>query len=99
MKTGIELITEERAEQLGKHGWNLEHDSQHKDGILAKIAATLVVMHTDAKVSDPDKFSGSNDNPWGLEKKLSGQLLHRLKVAGALIAAEIDRINNLNKTT
>ncbi|HEY1044974.1 MAG TPA: hypothetical protein VGF79_00950 [Bacteroidia bacterium] len=37
-KTGIELISDERREQLEKHGWTLEHDSEHTNGEL-KLAA------------------------------------------------------------
>lgn len=38
MKSGIELIAEERQEQIKKHGWNAEHDHLHEDGEL-KLAA------------------------------------------------------------
>ena len=93
MKTGIELIAEERAEQIGKHGWTPEHDDTHTDGSLRVVAATLACDGTDAAVTDPlDR--GSDCDPWGLLEKLQGDenRVHRLAVAGALIAAEIDRI-------
>lgn len=92
LKTGIELIAEERQEQIDKHGWNEEHDSNHQNGELAKVAATLAVMHTDASVDDADNW-GTGDNAWGLESKLQNDTIHALKVAGALIAAEIDRLH------
>lgn len=91
LKTGIELITEERNEQIEKHGWDTEHDSQHKYGSLCVVAATLAVVDTDARVEDHMGGRGTGENPWGLEDKLAGDEIHRLKVAGALIAAEIDR--------
>ncbi len=91
-KNGIALIAQERQEQIEKHGWTKEHDDGHKYGALRVIAATLAVVGTDASVSDPLE-RGTGDNPWGLEKKLVNDV-HRLKVAGALIAAEIDRIQS-----
>jgi len=99
MKTGIELIAEERAEQIEKHGWTSEHDDQHTDGALIKVAAILAANGTDAYVKSFDGEFESGDDVWGLEQKLSGDKnkIHRLKVAGALIAAEIDRLNRLNK--
>ena len=90
--TGVELIAQERAEQIEKHGWTSEHDAKHDSGALAIVAATLAVMHTDSKVSDPKAKHGTNNNPWGLEAKHKADAIHSLKVAGALIAAEIDRI-------
>lgn len=92
MKTGIELIAEERQEQIKKHGWNKKHDAAHVHGELCKVAAILAVVGTDAKVVSPDEWE-SGENIWGLEEKLKNNPIHRLKVAGALIAAEIDRIN------
>jgi hypothetical protein len=53
-------------------------------------------MDTDAKVVSLDEFE-SGENIWGLEEKLKDDEIHRLKVAGALIAAEIDRINAIEK--
>ena len=52
-------------------------------------AATLYVLNTDAFVVDPDGY-GSEDNPWGLEEKLSNDKLHRLKVIAALVIAEME---------
>ena len=95
MKTGIELIAEERQEQITKHEWDAEHDAIHSYGELRKVAAVLCCVGTDATVISPDEFA-SGENVWGLEEKLKNNDVHRLKVAGALIAAEIDRITALN---
>lgn len=93
MKTGVELIAIERQEQIEKHGWTKEHDIGHRRGALRVVAATLCCIGTDAIVNDHLE-RGSGENPWGLEVKLRGEenSIHILKVAGALIAAEIDRI-------
>lgn len=89
MKTALELVVQERKEQIEKHGWTLDHDKGHKNGELLKVAATLCVLNTDAFVVDPDGY-GSEDNPWGLEEKLSGDKIHRLKVIAALVIAELE---------
>lgn len=94
MKTGIELIADERQEQIEKHGYSQSHDKGHEFGVLAKIAAVLAVLHTDAKVIDPDGWDSDSD-VCELPSKLAGNPIHALKVAGALIAAEIDRLQNL----
>lgn len=94
-KTGIQLISEERQEQLSKHGWDSAHDKTHESGELRKMAAVLCVVGTDADVIDLGEFSTGN-NMWGLEEKLKSDVIHRLKVEGALIAAEIDRLQNQN---
>ena len=98
MKTGIELIAQERKEQIEKHGWDADHDNHHTYGELRKVAAILAVQDTDAKVYDEGGFS-SGGNVWGLEEKLRTDSIHRLKVAGALIAAEIDRIQRIKTLT
>lgn len=98
MKTGVEIIAQERAEQISKHRWLPSHDDMHTDGSLRVVAAVLACDGTDAIVSDPlDR--GSEFNHWGLREKLTGDdnRVHRLAVAGALIAAEIDRINRESK--
>lgn len=85
MKTGIELIAEERQRQIDVEGWSLEHDDDHLYGTLAVVAAQLAVAGTDATVMDPlDRSS------WGLVEKHQDRT-RRLVIAGALIAAEIDR--------
>lgn len=93
MKTGIELIAEERQRQIEKFG--AAHDDIHKYGELAKQAAVLAVLHTDTYVVDPDGAFGSGDDPWQLEEKHQNDTIMCLVIAGALIAAEIDRLNAL----
>lgn len=95
-KSGIELIAQERREQIEKHGYSAEHDNGHCYGEIAKVAAVLAVMHTDAKVNCPDQLYGSNNDPWGLVTKIKGDKIKALTVAGALIAAELDRLNAIN---
>jgi len=99
MKTGIELIAAERTRQIEEEGWSPGHDDQHQYGDLAVIAATLACDGTDANVEDPLE-RGSDSDPWGLLKKhgLHGTKPNRIRalaIAGALIAAELDREQRL----
>ncbi len=107
MKTGIELITEERDEQIKKHGRTLKHDSQHEGGELAEAAAICASNHRlywKQDFADSVVFTVLDFPKWQLPVKYNGNILidnfesnkgdriHQLKVAGALMAAEIDRL-------
>ena len=109
MKTGIELITEERKEQVKKHGWSSEHDKQHEGGQLAYAAAQCVspqVIYQKEEYANATHFVVLHYSGWDLPTKYNGNVLkdnidctkqeriHQLKVAGALCGAEIDRLNN-----
>lgn len=83
MKSGIELIAEKRAKHESK-GWTSKHDQLHRHGELALVAARLIIIGTDAKITCQD---GIPD--WGLDQR---QDIDRLAIAGSLIAAEIDRL-------
>ena len=88
MKTGIELIAVERQEQIEKHGWTYDHDNCHENEELIRAAIYAL---------DPcmDNFK-QLDLGWGsFVSKIDNKdnRVDQLKVAGALIAAEIDRIN------
>lgn len=87
MRTGIELIAQERKEQIEKHNWSLVHDYRfNNDGELIKAAlAILDHDHNDwPKKWEVPVFIHINDKPWS----------DRLVIAAALIAAEIDRLQN-----
>jgi hypothetical protein len=81
--SGIELIAAERQRQIDVENWTPEHDDAHQFGDLAKRAAALAVSHTDAIVMD----DGERVLPW--KEHLAPR---SLIIAGALIAAEIDRL-------
>lgn len=91
MKTGIELIAAERDEQINKHGHTLEKD------IETNSSDQLVAAAHDL-ICGPDP----NDTPKGWDKKVWEKLCtknhtNRLIIAGALIAAELDRVNELRR--
>jgi hypothetical protein len=89
MKTGIELIAQERQEQLEKHGWTSKHDSAHENEEL--ISAAIYAL-------DPcmENFKYL-DVEWAhfVSKIDDKNRVDQLKIAGALIAAEIDRLQSI----
>ena len=87
MKTGIEFITEERTEQI-ERGFTPEHDSKYKNGELKKAAAFVITK-------DPYHFPATWSEEW-FHKLQNKKGIEALKVAGALIAAEIDRLEKQN---
>lgn len=94
MKTGIELIIEERREQLYKHNWSFKHDQEeHSEGqlLLAAIYA-ITVDPLDAPIEHG--YGGWEDF---VDKIQDKDAIERLKIAGALIVAEIDRLQNRKK--
>jgi hypothetical protein len=89
MMSGIELIAAERQRQINEEGWTLEHDATHRYGELAIAAACYAVEGTDASVEWPDSDSGW---PWAPKDWKPKDEISNLVRAGALIAAEIDRL-------
>lgn len=87
--TGAELIAAERQRQIDVEGYPREHDAFHRHADLAVNAARLAVDGTDANVIDQIERSD-----WGLPAKHRGNRVRQLVIAGALIAAEIDRLRS-----
>jgi len=88
MKTGIELIADERKRQVEKEGWDVEHDREHEPHTLSGAAICY------AQTKQVEKTAGAPLKMW----PFSGEWwkpksrLRNLVRAGALIAAEIDRL-------
>jgi len=87
--TGAELITQERRRQIDVKGRTVEHDDHHRDGEL--LAAALV--YADPSVS-------AMEWPWEVPPWSRGDdRIRDLTKAGALIAAEIDRLQRAQLET
>jgi hypothetical protein len=101
MKTGLELIAEERERQVSKGGWTALHDQGHHRGEIAMAAASYAAC-AGAQVrfhrSDMSDIEPPSQWPWGSKWwKPSDDPVRTLTKAGALIAAEIDRIQRLRE--
>ena len=102
MKTGIELIAEERQRQIEVEGYSAQHDSQHK---ASEFAYAIIAYAEAAKAGINCRESGITDEryismaksdmgrhffPW-VEFKTTTDIRDLIKV-GALAAALIDRL-------
>lgn len=95
MKTGVELITQERKEQIEKHGRTTNKDiALNQIEQLSKAASILCYNFnsclTEEEVIDDYLPEGWNKDIW--KRMVMKSYKERLIIAGALIAAEIDRI-------
>ena len=112
MKTGLELIAEERARQMSEENWNSLHDDQHKNRELA-AAALSYLKHYVARawtfknelgmpgITDGEETYRSEEMPdsWPWEEgdwKPKNPMRDIVR-AGALIAAEIDRLQRIQE--
>jgi len=99
MSSGIELIATERLKQIDKHGFTGEHHAQHPEWYdknqLIQAAVTLLLpelMPHDLVSDIPENW----DYSW-FTNLMERPHEDRLVIAGALIATELDRINELKK--
>ena len=90
--TGAELIAAERKRQIEEEGWSAEHDDRLAKGQLAKAAMCYCMEPGD----DVDNDNKVPPEEWPLKRKLwkptPGNRIRELVKAGALAAAEIDRL-------
>jgi hypothetical protein len=93
--SGVDLIAAERRRQVVFEGWTPEHDDDHEYGELAIEAACLAVDGTDAIIDHPEWDENQQTDPWGLVEKHRNNRVRQLVIAGALLAAEIDRQQRL----
>lgn len=82
---GVDMITKERNEQLEKHNYTLEYDKQYVSGEL--IGAALYCIMGDVEDWPKGWYTSHKDK---IDCK---PIVQKLAIAGALIAAEIDRLN------
>jgi hypothetical protein len=87
MMKGIYLINKERQRQIAQEGYSLNSDHQHQNGQLA-MAAICYTMR------EKDREPIADIWPWDLKhwKPTPDDRIRELTKAGALIAAEIDRL-------
>lgn len=101
MKTAIELITEERQRQIEDEGWTPDHDdNEHNDGDLAYAGAAYALA--DLYRRAVSKGYDPTPHCWpfkrGCFKPTPDDRIRELVKAGALIVAEIERLQRLEAT-
>jgi hypothetical protein len=100
--SGVELIATERQRQIDAEGWTPDHDDLHDQGELA-LAAACYAIPDGGDASEPVRFPTRSllDGvtipplwPWAGRwyKRTPYDRKRELVKAGALIAAEIDRL-------
>lgn len=95
---GVELIAAERRRQMAAEGWTANHDDAHDNGELGEAGvAYAAVADAQIKGVDEDELGccEPDDFGWPWEPsawKPSADPVRNLVKAGALIAAEIDRL-------
>lgn len=94
MKTGIELIAQERAEQKEKHGFSNDYQKNHPEYYEKQELAIAAreMLNTQPGI---ESFPESWDNHDMIKRMVAKSYKERLIIAGALIAAEIDRVQSL----
>lgn len=105
-------VTVERLRQVDAEGWTPEHDDEHREGEMAFAAAGYAVAasdHTQAVVHEfdahgeptlADDVDRPSHAPWPHGWDFKPAPARRLLVkAGALILAEIERLDRLSTTT
>lgn len=101
---GVQAIYEERLRQITKLGYGKEHDDAHVDEALAFAAASYAIPQGVVVGGlSTDELKGRL-NPWDIpmfikEKNFTKEEIEKrqreLAKAGALIAAEYDRLERL----
>lgn len=102
MKTGAQLIAEERERQMTKEGWSAEHDDMHNAGELLDASGQYLQFASfqvsTGRTDGTHYFHGMPPTPyhWPWDgawwKPSDTDPIRNLVKAGALIAAEIDRL-------
>ena len=86
MQTGRGMIFDERGRQEEKEGYDYRHDAQHTHGELVDAAIAYLIHDQDYLLHLPEFW------PWDKSAFKPKDLISNLVRAGALIAAEIDRL-------
>lgn len=91
---GADMIRAERERQIGGEGWSLEHDDAHENRELLYAANCYAFMASGQSRTDVHmRYAPPSGWPWEKEWwKPSEDPIRNLVKAGALIAAEIDRL-------
>ena len=100
MTDGAKRIAAERKRQINEEGWDAKHDANHCNGSLVRAAVCYATEAIDMTVCEPQGPVGGVGtvylDPWPWDqhwdKRKKHNRIRQLEIAGALIAAEIDRL-------
>ncbi len=106
---GWQLIAAERQRQVEKEGWSPSHDDEHVNAEMAFAAAAYILHYAGREwlLDDKDNHLNYQADPpheewpedWGVKYWKPKDRISDLVRAGALIAAEIDRLKRLPATS
>ena len=96
--TVIDEIAAERARQISAEGWTAEHDDGHAKGDLARAAASYALWGTGVPLNGQRHVGSFRTEPysiwpWSGEWWKPRDRRRNLVKAGALIVAEIERLD------
>lgn len=104
METGIEIIAKKRAAQIDKHGFTTAYDAAFYQGnsqhdLVFAAAAYALPSQLKTTWQKENLRDRSNLWPWGknMWNPTPDNRIEELANAGALIAAEIDRLQILKE--
>ncbi len=99
--TGAELISKERERQMSQEGWDAQHDNRHLKAELTQAAICYALdvakEYETRQWKDMMQMFSTRLWPWDKIhwKPTPDNRIRQLTKAGALIAAEIDRLQRL----
>jgi hypothetical protein len=96
--SGAGLIASERLRQKQQEGYSDEHDDEHVFAEIVEAAicyADHAAMHQGIGAKDYRNYDAPDDWPWDYSAWKPKSPIEDLVRAGALIAAEIDRLKRL----
>ncbi len=97
---GVAAILSERIRQRLQEGWTPEHDDEHDEGELALAAAAYTIAATpEDALGDSDYLVSTIEElwPWADEWWKPSTPKRSLEKAGALIAAEWERLDRAER--
>lgn len=91
----IDEIAAERARQIEAEGWTPEHDDQHDNGDMAKAAGCYALQAAGIGTDWPEGVRNGSTLfwPWHRDWWKPKDRRHDLIRAGALLVAEIERLD------
>lgn len=97
---GVDQIRAERERQISGEGWGSEHDDEHTEGEMIAASIAYAVAAHDQVIGEALPDGPPATWPWeaGWWKRDADPIRNLVK-AGALIAAEIDRLDRERRKT